>query len=79
MPLVQRLVCLLCDSQGPLRRLKPEKLYACADCFKNHGGARGIVGNLYEHIVAFNERHKPKKTELSFSANANGIERISIL
>lgn len=31
-------LCLLCDSRGPLLRLKPTKWYACKHCVGKEGG-----------------------------------------
>jgi hypothetical protein len=58
MPSMQRLICLLCDSPGPLRRLKPEQLYACDRCVRTHGGAEAILSDVAHHIVEFNRRHE---------------------
>lgn len=56
---IRRLACLLCDANGPLRRLRPERIYACERCVRKHG-ADTILEQLPHHIVAFNRRHAPK-------------------
>ena len=54
---VGRMMCLLCDSTGTLRRLKPEKLYACKKCIDQAGGVNVILAEKAIHMQDFRIRN----------------------
>lgn len=54
---VRRYVCLICDSPGPLRRLRPERLYACEGCVRDQGGIEAILTRAPVYVADFVHRH----------------------
>lgn len=53
----RRYVCLLCDSPGPLRRLRPSKMYACEGCVRDQGGIEVILTRGEGYVRDFVHRH----------------------
>lgn len=54
-----KIICLLCDGQSTLRRLRPHKLYACQGCIETHNGIGYVTANVETFKAACIERHNP--------------------